>query len=65
MLSATTTTNRQIQFSNYTWNVRINNTVQQDPGPNYYTDSSQNVYVDSNGYLHMKITKVNNKWYSS
>ena len=48
-----------IQFSGYTWNVR-NSTG--GPGPNVFSGS--NAWVDSNGWLHLKITKNTrtNKW---
>ncbi len=50
-----------ISFSGYTWNVK-NPTATQGPGPNYWT--SDNVWVDGNGWLHLKITKnpVTNLW---
>ena len=41
-----------IQFSGYTWNVR-NSTG--GPGPNTFNGS--NAWVDSNGWLHLKISK--------
>ena len=33
------------------------------PGPNNWSDSTNNVWVDSNGYLHLKICKVGSLWY--
>ena len=45
-----------ISFSGYTWTVRTE-TGTSDPGPNYWSNSSSNVWVDSNGYLHLKIRK--------
>lgn len=53
--------NSVISFSGYSWNVKDSGTGTAGPGPNYW--SSSNAYVDANGYLHLKLTKVNNKWY--
>lgn len=50
-----------IQFSGYTWNVKNGNHL--GPGPNRW--SKNNVWVDSLGHLHLKITKdvTTGKWY--
>jgi hypothetical protein len=50
-----------ITFAGYTWNV-TSTTGTQGPGPNHW--SSNNAYVDANGYLHMKLTHntANNTW---
>ena len=50
-----------IQFSGYTWNVK--NGAHLGPGPNYW--SRNNVWVDANGFLHLKIThdSATGKWY--
>ena len=50
-----------IQFSGYTWNVK--NGAHLGPGPNYW--SRNNVWVDANGFLHLKIAKdsATGKWY--
>lgn len=42
-----------INFSGYTWEVRDQGS--SGPGPNYW--SSSNVWVDSDGHLHLKIRK--------
>ncbi len=42
-----------ISFSGYTWDVRDQGS--SGPGPNYW--SSSNVWVDSEGHLHLKIRK--------
>ena len=46
-----------LKWSNYRWTVRND---AGGPGPNTFTPS--NVSVDSNGYLHLKITKVGTQW---
>ncbi len=51
----------QITFSGYNWTIRNQNN--SNPGPNNYSNSVQNVWVDDNGYLHMKITCRDDKWY--
>ena len=51
--SATTDT---IMFSGYEWNVKNSNGALWGPGPNLFNDSIQNVWVDSNGSLHLRIT---------
>lgn len=53
---------RTISFSGYKWMVKSSNTP-VGPGPNYFSDSNKNVWVDNKGRLHLKITKRNNKWY--
>jgi hypothetical protein len=51
-----------ISFSGYTWYVE--NSVQPTtPGPNYWSNSPENVWVDDNGWLHLKITCRNGHWY--
>lgn len=50
-----------ITFAGYTWTVRNQNTSL--PGPNMWSSSTTNVWVDSNGYLHLKITCSNGVWY--
>ncbi len=43
-------------FSGYEWYVKNSNGVLWGPGPNLWNDSVQNVWVDSNGSLHLRIT---------
>lgn len=54
---------RIIKFSGYRWDVRTSDENQQGPGPNYFSDAKQNVWVDTQGQLHLKITLRNGKWY--
>ena len=53
---------RTVQFSGYTWIVKSSESP-QGPGPNYWSDSKENVWVDDQGRLHLKITERNGKWY--
>jgi hypothetical protein len=50
-----------ISWSGYTWTVRDCQQVQSNPGSNYW--SSSNVWVDENGWLHLKISNSSGKWY--
>lgn len=53
---------RRIQFSGYEWAVK-NHTTRAGPGPNLFSDSGSNVWVDAQGRLHLRMTKRRNKWY--
>ncbi len=53
---------RTIDFSGYAWWVKTSS-GRVGPGPNYFSDSPNNVWVDESGFLHLKITKVKNRWY--
>ena len=48
--------NETIMFSGYEWNVKNSAGALWGPGPNFFNDSIQNVWVDSNGSLHLRIT---------
>ena len=53
----------QIEWSGYTWNVRSSGGQTQSPGPNIYSNSTDSVFVDANGDLHLKIRQgTNGKW---
>jgi hypothetical protein len=62
---AASTTTRTINFSGYQWNVKSSEGELWGPGPNLFNNSIQNVYVDSNGSLHLKISYdiCLDKWY--
>lgn len=53
---------RTISFSGYTWLVK-SSAGRVGPGPNYFSNSPQNVWVDAQGRLHLKITNAKGKWY--
>lgn len=55
-------TARKIQFSGYQWKVK-SSSGPVGPGPNYFSDSSDNVTVDRNGRLHLRITQHGGHWY--
>ena len=52
---------RWIQFSGYEWWVK-KSTGLAGPGPNYFSDSGSNVWVDAQGRLHLRITHRTNQW---
>ena len=53
---------KNITFAGRSWKVKISSS-QVGPGPNYFSDSTNNVWVDSSGRLHLRIGKSRNKWY--
>lgn len=57
--------NRVIQFSGYNWIVRDTYDRKMGPGPNLFSNSQKNVWVDENGKLHLKIVKRKGGWYCS
>ena len=54
---------RIINFAGYEWIVDNSKEKTKGPGPNYFSDSENNVWLDSAGRLHLKVTYKNNKWY--
>ena len=53
-----------LNWSGYVWNVKSSDTP-VGPGPNYFSDSPQNVWVDGSGALHLKSALENGVWYSA
>jgi hypothetical protein len=60
-LAATPAMARTIQFAGLTWDVKVGNGL--GPGPNNWSDTSDSVWVDAQGQLHLKIRKVGSTWY--
>lgn len=54
-----------VYFSGYAWDVKISDNVLLGPGPNYFSGYYEDVFVDEQGYLHMRIAEHGGKWYSS
>lgn len=50
-----------ISFSGYNWKVKNSTRTKIGPGPNFW--SRRNVWVDSQGHLHLRLEKRNNKWF--
>lgn len=54
---------RVISFAGYQWKVKSSKGGTMAPGNNYFSDSPENVWVDGEGRLHLRITHKNGKWY--
>lgn len=52
---------KTLRFSGYDWIVKEGDRI--GPGPCNW--SSSNAWVDSNGFLHLKVTRRSGKWYSA
>ena len=56
---------RTITFSGLEWEVKQFEDRRIGPGPNYFSDDSENVWVDGAGRLHLAITFRDNRWYAA
>jgi hypothetical protein len=56
---------REIQFSGHTWLVKDSGGAKWGPGPNVFSPSTDNVWVDALGRLHLRITKSGSSWRSA
>jgi hypothetical protein len=57
---------RQLEWSGINWTVK--RTVQNiavSPGPNLFNSDENNVFIDNNGWLHVKITNPTGQWLCS
>ena len=52
---------RWVSFSGYDWWVKTSAGL-VGPGPNYFSDSTNNVWVDAQGQLHLRITNRSSQW---
>lgn len=52
---------RWISFSGYDWWVKRSPGL-VGPGPNYFSDGTNNVWLDAAGRLHLRITNRSNQW---
>jgi hypothetical protein len=53
-----------VLFSGYEWDVKTSISP-VGPGPNYFSDDEDDIFVDASGYLHMLISERNGIWYST
>ena len=53
---------RTIEFAGMSWTVKNG---YAGPGPNFWSDSTDSVWVDAQGRLHMKIRQIGGTWYCS
>jgi len=51
---------RNIEFAGRTWYVHNGN---YGPGPNYFSDDISNVWLDTNGFLHLRLRESGGEWY--
>jgi hypothetical protein len=63
VISKSETEDRIINFSGYKWLVRNTQQMKFGPGPNFFSNSNENVWVDEVGKLHLKIINKNENWY--
>ncbi|OGU55870.1 MAG: hypothetical protein A2V66_18045 [Ignavibacteria bacterium RBG_13_36_8] len=54
---------RTFTWSGFTWVVKNSEEITVGPGPNYFSNSTDNVWIDNAGELHLKVTKRNGKYY--
>jgi hypothetical protein len=54
----------RLRFANCEWLVKRVHDLDV-PGPNYFTDNAENLWLDDAGRLHLKITKRTGQWYCS
>jgi hypothetical protein len=52
-----------IEFSGYQWVLKDSYGKHTGPGNNYFSGSKDNVYLDINGRLHLRVTYRNDNWY--
>lgn len=57
-----TCTTRFITFSGYEWEVKSSG-FPVGPGPNYFSGNEEDVWVDENDQLHMRIAQRDGHWY--
>lgn len=61
-LPAQAATTRTIAFSGYTWNVKSGVFA---PANNQWDNTTQGVFTDATGALHLRVSERNGQWYSS
>lgn len=60
-VASTAAAAEKITWSGYEWTVRSSDGNAQGPGPNVFSDSRENVFVDPKGDLHLRITQRDDK----
>jgi hypothetical protein len=56
---------RTLKFSGFTWIVANSPGQRRGPGPNYFSDSLENVWLDDAGHLHLRIVFRDGAWQCS
>ena len=54
-----------LNFSGYEWRLKNSPHRKIGPGPNFWSQSPKNVYVDKEDRLHLKIVPAGNRWFST
>jgi hypothetical protein len=54
---------RSFAFGGQTWDVRSSHGGKVGPGPNYFSDAQEQVWLDDKGYLHLAIGKTQDQWH--
>jgi hypothetical protein len=54
----------EVRFSGWIWDVKSGSQI-QGPGPNYFSDEPEDIFIDGQGYLHMRIAEHDGRWYST
>lgn len=53
---------RVISFAGHDWIVSQSGNGRRTPGPNYFSNSKENVWVDARGRLHLRILYTDGRW---
>jgi hypothetical protein len=56
---------RTLTFSGYDFIVKKSDEGLMGPGPNYFSDSAESVWVDGAGQLHLRLIQRNGRWYAA
>ncbi len=62
--ACTTRVMRTVLYSGYEWDVR-RSCWRSEPGPNYFSNGVDNVWVDGQDRLHLKVRRGDRLWYCS
>ncbi|MFP4646525.1 MAG: glycoside hydrolase family 16 protein [Candidatus Acetothermia bacterium] len=54
---------RTVDFAGYQWQTKHSPRYPVGPGPNYWSESRRNVWVDEAGSLHLRIVKRRDTWH--
>lgn len=54
-----------LQFAGRNWIIKHSSSVLLGPGPNFFSDHPNDIWVDEKGYLHLTITEREDVWHST
>lgn len=52
-------------FSGHHWDIKEYESYPAGPGNNFFSARASDVFVDSSGFMHMRLAEHNGKWYST